>query len=213
MPKLRDLVTIGAIALAALVAACGDDGASPARGLRADDIPVAHTPPGGFGDTFPEPVLAACTEPLVEGAPDLRGLWKMLRATRAGEPVSADDPVNAYVERIEQCGNRIVDMGGGTIADARADGTEENGVHDVSAFDFVTPIHVVASYEDLVFVLRPVGIPGLQVTRRLDADGHMIWTRPDRGGLVVTLERIGDGAGIPVNTFAPYQPQPAGGSD
>jgi hypothetical protein len=39
-----------------------------------------------------------------------------------------------------------------------------------------------------------VGIPGIEVTRRLDADGHMIWTHPDLGGLRVTLERIGDDA-------------------
>ena len=167
----------------------------------ADDIPVAHTPPGGYGDTFPVPVLGTCTEPLVAGAPDLRGLWKFVSAERAGTPVPSDDPLCSYVERIEQCGDRIIDMGGGTIADARADGTEENGVHDVSVFDYTTPIHVVASYEDEVFVLRPVGIPGLEVTRRLDAEGHMIWTRPDGGGLVVTLERIGDGAGTPPNPF------------
>ena len=167
----------------------------------ADEIPVAHTPPGGFGDTFPEPVLALCTEPMVDGAPDLRGLWTTLRAERAGEPVPADDRIHSYVERIEQCGNRIVDMGGGTIADARADGTEENGVHDVSVFDFATPIHVIATYESGVFVLRPVGIPGIEVTRTLDADGHMIWTRPDLGGLRVTLQRIGDGAGTPPNTY------------
>lgn len=54
------------------------------------------------------------------------------------------DPLLGYTERIEQSGNRIVDCGGGTIADARADGTEENGVHDVSVSDFTTPIHVVA---------------------------------------------------------------------
>jgi hypothetical protein len=169
--------------------------------VNADDIPVAHTPPGGFGDTFPLPVLTGCTEPLIEGAPDLRGLWRTLRAERGGEVVPSDDRIYSYVERIEQCGDRIVDMGGGTIADARADGTEEHGVHDVSAFDFTTPIHVIATYEDGVFVLRPVGIPGIQVTRRLDADGHMIWTRPDLGGLTVSLERIGDGAGTPTNTF------------
>jgi hypothetical protein len=29
----------------------------------------------------------------------------------------------------------------------------------------------------------------------------MIWTRPDGGGMVVTLERIGDGAGTPPNPF------------
>jgi len=198
---------IVALALLASLAACGDgDGSS--GGLRADDIPIAHTPPGGFGELFPEPVLAGCTEPLVEGAPDLRGLWRTLHAERAGEPLPPGDRFYSYVERIEQCGNRIVAMGGGTIADARADGTEENGVHDVSARDFVTPLHVVASYEDGVFVLRPVGIPGIEVTRRLDADGRSVWTRPDLGNLRVTLERVGDGAGTPVNTFAPFQPRP-----
>lgn len=185
--------------------ACGDAG-EPPQGLTADDIPRAYTPPGGYRETFPEPVLARCTEPLVAGAPDLRGLWKTLHAERMGEPVAADDRIYSYVERIEQCGDRIVDMGGGTVSDARADGTIENGVHDVSAFDFVTPLDVVASYENAVFVLRPVGIPGIEVTRRLDADGNMIWTRPDRGGLVVTLERAGDGAGTPINTFFPFQP-------
>ncbi len=100
------------------------------------------------------------------------------------------DPLLGYTERIEQCGNRIVDCGGGTIADARADGTQRNGVHDVSVFDFTTPIHVVASYEDGVFVPPPVGPPGVEVTRRLDEDGHLIWTRPDMGCLRAVLERI-----------------------
>jgi hypothetical protein len=166
--------------------------------VNADDIPVANTPPGGYGPSFPAPVLARCTEPLVPGAPDLRGVWRAIRAERGGEPVPEGDPIYSYVERIEQCGNRIVDMGGGTIADARADGTFENGVHDVSVFDYKTPIHVVASYEDGVFVLRPVLIPALpftipfvKVTRRLDAEGHLVWTRPDKDHLVVTLERIG----------------------
>src|SRR5438552_4575365 len=55
--------------------------ATPAAApVSADDIPVAHTPPGGYRDQFPRPVLAACTEPIVSGAPDLRGLWKTLRA-------------------------------------------------------------------------------------------------------------------------------------
>jgi hypothetical protein len=171
---------------------------TPPGEVWANDIPVAHTPPGGYGNTFPPPVLATCTEPLVEGAPDLRGVWKTLRAERGGEPVPASERIYHYVERVEQCGNRIVDMAAGTIADARADGTVENGVHDVWVFDYKTPIHVVATYEDGVFVLRPLLIPDLgvvipfiEVTRRLDADGHMIWTRPDLGDLKVTLERIG----------------------
>ena len=60
----------------------------------------------------------------------------------------------------------------------------------MSVFDFTTPIRVVASYEDGVFVLRPVGLPGIEVTRRLDGNGDLIWTRPDMGGLRVVLERI-----------------------
>jgi hypothetical protein len=158
--------------------------------MKAHDIPVAHTPPGGYGENFPPLILGGCNEPLVEGAPDLRGIWRAVSATCGGEPVPEGDRLLSYTERIEQCGNRIVDCGGGTIADARADGTEENGVHDVSVFDYVTPIHIVASYEHGVFVLRPVGIPGIEVRRWLDEDGHMVWTRPDMGGIRVVLERV-----------------------
>lgn len=196
----------------------------PAQAVSANDIPVAHTPPGGYGAKFPKPVLAACTEPIVAGAPDLRGLWRTLRAVQAEEgssrlgsvvrflfwkmlgvertrtPVPAGHPIYVYVERIEQCGNRIVDSGGGTIADARADGTAENGVHDVSAFDFKTPIDVIATYENGAFVLRPVGVPWIEIPRRLDADGHMVWHRPDLGDLVVTLERIGGPCETPPGT-------------
>ena len=220
-------------AVACVVAMAAHVGAEPApqcpaaagAGAGANDIPVAHTPlPGGYKGDFPDPVLAACSEPLAEDAPDLRGLWKTLRAEQVHEPgsrawsvvkfvfwkafgvvrertpVPAGDRIYAYVERIEQCGNRIVDIGGGTIADARADGTEEHGVHDVSAFDFETRIDVIASYEEGVFVLRPANIPFVAVTRRLDADGHMVWHRPDLGDRVVLLERIGGPCDKPPGT-------------
>ena len=200
---------LAGLSFSALLTACGP--ARPAAtvaadhhqaahglGLGADDIPIAHTPPGGYGKSFPRPVLAACTEPLVKGAPDRRGIWKTLRAERGGRPAPAGDRIYGYVERIEQCGDRIIDMGGGTICDARADGTLKNGDHDVSVIDYKTPIHVIASYERGVFVLRPapipglaLTIPGLKVTRRLDAAGRMIWTRLDMSGLRVTLVRIG----------------------
>ena len=49
--------------------------------------------------------------------------------------------------------------------------------------------------------------PGIAVTRQLDVDGHMVWTRPDLG-LVMTLVRIGDGAGTPHNTFPQNTPVP-----
>jgi hypothetical protein len=201
-----------------LLSACSQDASPPSPAPRsgnevyADDIPVAHTPPGGYGNTFPPPVLARCTEPLVDGAPDLRGIWKAVRVERDGVLVPESDRLYHWVERIEQCGDRIVDMGGGTIADGRADGTAENGVHDVLVFDYKTPIHVIVTYEEgTTYVLQPmlvsviaralpavdipwqwlpVRVPGLRITRRLDPDGHMVWDRPDQG-FVMTLERIG----------------------
>jgi hypothetical protein len=193
------LAVVAAVSLASCAPAHKPVRVSPAeRGaVSADDIPVAHTPSGGYGKSFPPPVLETCTEPLAAGAPDLRGVWKVVSAFRGGKPIQPGDRLSGYAERIEQCGDRIVDMGGGAIADARADGTLTNGVHDVSAFGFKKPIHVIASFEGGVFVLRPalipgvpLTIPGLKVTRQLDADGHMIWTRPDRGGIRATLERI-----------------------
>jgi hypothetical protein len=36
-----------------------------------------------------------------------------------------------------------------------------------------------------------ITLPGVVVTRRLDADGTMIWARPDRGGPRAKLKRIG----------------------
>ena len=157
--------------------------------LRADDIPVAHTPqvPGGYGRTFPEPVLKRCGEPLAAGAPDLRGIWRIVEVN--GRAPAPGERMHGYVERIEQCGNRIVDMGGGTIADARADGTEANAVDDVSVRDFRTPIVAIATYEAGAFILRPKGMPGIEVRRWLEPDGRMGWTQPDLGRM--RRERIG----------------------
>ncbi|MDH4483301.1 MAG: hypothetical protein QE279_11465 [Rhodoferax sp.] len=212
------LSTLFGVAALGLLSACSPQPqpAAPVRhsatGIRADDIPVAHTPAGGYGNSFPAPVLARCTEPLVDGAPDLRGIWKAIRVQRGDAVVPDTDRLYNYVERIEQCGNRIVDMGGGTIADGRADGTPENAIHDVLVFDYKTPIHVIVRYEEgTTYVLQPMlvsviartlpsvnipwswlpfAMPGIKVTRRLDAQGHMVWTRPDQG-FVMTLQRIG----------------------
>jgi hypothetical protein len=140
--------------------------------VSANGIPVAHTPPGGYGDAFPSPVLAACTEPLVAGAPDLRGHWRVTEVEVNGAP-DPDHPVLGHEQRIEQCGDRLVVTAAGIIHDMRCDGTEDNGVHDVAEFDKATPITVVASYENSVHVLRPVGID-IEVTRRRDGE-DMVW--------------------------------------
>lgn len=172
------------VLLISMLVACGDDDSADPM-VFADDIPVAHTPPGGYGDVMPAPVLTGCTEPLVEGAPDLRGMWQVVSVSRDGED-QPDHRAIGLLQRIEQCGDRVVVTSGGVVHDMRADGTEENGVNDVAEFDFVTPITVVATFEDGVHVLRPVGVP-IEVRRRLDGD-ILVW---DYIGITARLERIG----------------------
>lgn len=151
---------------------------------RVDDIPVAYTPPGGI-TTFPPPVLAGCTEPLVAGAPDLRGVWRTVEVLVDGEPV-ANHPALGKVQRIEQAADRLVVTAGRMVHDMRCDGTLEHGVHDVAELDLTTPIHVVASYEDGVHVLRPQGIP-IEVKRWREGE-HLLWQYL---GFTARLERIG----------------------
>jgi hypothetical protein len=138
-----------------------------------DEIPTAHTPPGGWTGDMPAPVLGGCNEPLIDGAPDLRGTWEVVEVLVEGAPVT-EHPALGHVQRVEQAGDRMVVTGGGVIHDMRCDGTVEHGVDDVAEFDKETRITVVASYEDGVHVLRPVGLP-IEVTRARDGD-DMIWT-------------------------------------
>jgi hypothetical protein len=154
--------------------------------MQADEIPVAHTPPGGYGPEMPPPVLAGCAEPLVAGAPDMRGLWRVLAVRWKNGDTPDPDPVADHVERIEQCGDRVCITSTGVIHDMRADGTVQHGVNDVAAADG-QPISVVCTFEDGVHTLRPVGTPAIEVTRRLDGD-QLVW---DYGPMFTArLERV-----------------------
>ena len=99
-------------------------------GKLANDIPKAYTP-GCSYTTIPMPILAECTEPLAEGVVDMRGLWLGVSG-RVG-----------HLERIEQCGNRVVVTAYGIIHDFRADGTLKNGARDVGMVcnNFQSAIH------------------------------------------------------------------------
>ena len=154
--------------------------------MDADDIPVARTPPGGWAGEMPPPILAGCNEPLVAGAPDMRGLWRVVDVEwKLGDPPEPL-PVADHVERIEQCGDRVCITSTGIIHDMRADGTAEHGVNDVAAAGGQA-ISVVCTFEDGVHVLRPVGMPGVEVTRRLDG-ACLVW---DYGPMFTArLERI-----------------------
>ena len=90
------------------------------NGPGADDIPKAYTPaaPNCYYTTFPMPILQHCREPIAEGFPDMRGLWL------------AYEGLEGHMERIEQCGDRIVVTTHGIIHDFHADGTLKNGSRD-----------------------------------------------------------------------------------
>ena len=136
-----------------------DGGPGPA----ADGIPVAHTRTAhtpGNGDGYPAAVLSGCREPLPNGAPDLRGVWVVERGVMRGT-----------VQRIEQAGDRVVITAGSLVHDMRADGTLENGVHDVGPTG--RPVHVAAEFADGCLDLRPDG-GRVMVSRRLDGD-MMLW--------------------------------------
>ena len=135
--------------------------------VRADEIPVAHTPAGFWRGEMPPPVLAGCLEPLAAGMPDLRGLWRAYAGTASGAPIPAPN----HLERIEQCGNRVVITAGGVVHDMRVDGTLVHGVNDIAAGGG-QPISVAASVEDGRLTLRPNNGP-VAVTREL-ADGELI---------------------------------------
>lgn len=74
-------------------------------GKKAVDIPKGNTPGCGY-QHFPLPILAGCTEPLTEGADDIRGLWVGVKGGHVG-----------HVERVEQCGSRVVITSSGIIHD------------------------------------------------------------------------------------------------
>lgn len=147
-------------------------GAVPDRteSLMADDIPVAITP-HNYARGMVAPVLDGCDEPLVEGAVDMRGRWKVVEVTMNGK---STDRMVGVVQRIEQCGNRVVVSTSSVTHDMRCDGTYENGVNDMGeAAAGGRLISVAASFENGVHILRPKGVP-ITVEREI-IDGELIW--------------------------------------
>ncbi|MEL7207014.1 MAG: hypothetical protein AAGK32_02070 [Actinomycetota bacterium] len=160
-----------------------------------DSIPVAHTPAGGWTE-WPPPILAGCTEPRPDGADDIDGYWRTVEVLVAGER-QPEHPALGHVQRVEQRGDRVVVTAGRIIHDMRCDGILEHGVHDVAEFDLNNEIHVVATYEAGVHVLRPQGVP-IEVRRRRDGD-HLIW---DYLGFTARLEHLAPSATDPADVDA-----------
>ena len=147
------------------------DGAGPV----ADDIPRAFTPGCGW-KRFPLPVLADCREPLPPGVPDLRGLW-----------LAEGGPLPGHVERVEQCGDRLVVTAGGVIHDFRTDGTLARGSRDVEP-PLCLNTWVSIEWVDDVLHFHPFGLPFTIVTRRMEGD-TLVWTYPRFDG-EIRMRRI-----------------------
>ena len=128
-------------------------------GKLADDIPKAYTPGCGLTQ-IPMPILSNCTEPLAEGVIDMRGLWQGFSGRED------------HLERIEQCGNRVVITVEHVIHDFRLDGTLKNGARDIGAAcnNFNAAIH----FDKEVMIFRLFNLFNT-VTRRMDED-EMIFT-------------------------------------
>ena len=131
-------------------------------GKLADDIPKAYTPGCGF-EKIPMPILSNCTEPLSKGVVDMRGLWQGISG-RGG-----------HLERIEQCGNRVVITVEHVIHDFRVDGTLRNGARDVGVAcnNFNSAIH----FDKEVMIFRLFNLFDT-VTRRME-DEEMVFTFVD----------------------------------
>lgn len=134
------------------------------NGLRADEIPKAFTPGCGY-EHFPLPVLVGCREPLAPGAVDLRGLW-----------LADDGPLPGHVERIEQCGDRVVVTTAGVIHDFHTDGTLARGSRDVEP-PLCANTWVSMEWVDGVLNFHPFGLPYTIVTRRKEGR-EVVWTYP-----------------------------------
>ncbi|MFP6596733.1 MAG: haloalkane dehalogenase [Candidatus Hydrogenedentota bacterium] len=147
------------------------DNPLPERSARliANDFPIGHTPPG-YWKEMPPPVLEGCAEPLVEGAVDMRGTWKVIEVDSKNPQAQR---MLGGIQRIEQCGDRVVVTAGGVTHDMRCDGTYANGVNDMGEPSLATKISVAASFEGGVHILRPKGMP-ITVERERDGE-YLLW--------------------------------------
>ncbi|MEE2683213.1 MAG: hypothetical protein VYD77_04700 [Actinomycetota bacterium] len=135
-----------------------------------NDIPVAHTPDGGWTD-FPELILEHCVDELIDNAIDMRGMWEVTEVLVENKSIEEHFMIGS-MQRIEQAADRVVITSSGVIHDMRCDGTVKNGVNDVAA-DFIQRISVIATFENGVHILRPVDMP-IEVRRYFDGP-MLVW--------------------------------------
>jgi len=152
-------------------------------GRMAADIPKANTP-GCSYTHFPLPVLEECTEPLPEGAADIRGLW-----------LGVEGDLIGHVERVEQCGSRTVittsgiihDYGPNSTAHPNTNDTEGAVLFTVGDREYCPRTSASMIWNNGVLDFHVLGWGPVVVRRYLDG-GQLIWEYAD--GSVTRMNRI-----------------------
>lgn len=153
------------------------------RGKMAADIPKGNTP-GCRYDHFPLPILAECTESLIEGAADIRGLWIGVEGGHVG-----------HVERVEQCGRRTVVTSSGSIHDfgpnstlgVTTNDTEGAVVFIIGDREYCPRTSASMIWNDEVLEFHVFGWGPVVVMRYLDGD-QLIWEYSD--GSITRMDRL-----------------------
>lgn len=152
-------------------------------GKLAADIPKGNTPGCGYSH-FPLPILADCTEPLPEGADDIRGLWRGVDGGHVG-----------HVERIEQCGSRVVVTSSGIIHDSgpnstagwTTDDTEGSVLFIAGDREFCARTSAGMVWNDGVLDFHVFGWGPVVVRRYLEGE-QLVWEYAD--GSTTHMERL-----------------------
>lgn len=149
----------------------------------AADIPKGNTPGCGYAH-FPLPILAQCTEPLPEGADDIRGLW-----------IGVEGDYVGHVERVEQCGSRTVvtssgiihDYGPNSTAGLNTDDTEGSVLFIIGDREYCPRSSASMIWEEGVLNFYAFGWGPLAVKRYRDGD-QLVWEYAD--GSTTRMGRI-----------------------
>jgi hypothetical protein len=153
------------------------------RGKLSGEIPKGNTP-GCSYDHFPLPILAECTEPLAPGADDIRGLWIGIDGRHVG-----------HVERVEQCGRRMVVTSSGIIHDYGPNSTLGETTNDtqggvlftIGDREYCPRTSASMIWNDGVLDFHVFGWGPVVVRRYLD-DDQLVWEYAD--GSVTRMNRI-----------------------
>ncbi len=151
-------------------------------GKRAADIPKGNTP-GCSYQHFPLPVLRQCTEPLPEDADDIRGLW-----------IGVSGKIG-HVERVEQCGTRVVittsglihDSGPNSTAGFTTDDTEGSVLFTIGDQEYCNRSSAGMFWNDGVLDFKVFGWGPVVVRRYMDGE-QLVWEYAD--GTVTRMDRL-----------------------